>query len=89
MHDHDDGEVEDAERKAQTKSKARAKNNKSAAAVVFASSLLHAEPSAFIGSGAIPGESLPLVRRPGGFSFWRGESPLIETLTPSYQAASA
>jgi uncharacterized Zn finger protein len=36
----------------------------------------------------IPREPAPLARRLGGFPFWRGESPLLETLSTVYAAAS-
>ena len=36
----------------------------------------------------IPRESAALIRRPGGFPFWRGESPFLETLSATYAAAS-
>ena len=36
----------------------------------------------------IPQQPAPLVRRLGGFPFWRGESPLLETLGATYAAAS-
>ncbi len=99
-HDDEEVEVEAAQTKAKTKPKAGTKKTEPASAVVLASSPLRAEPSAFwgepagafeasIGAVEIPGESAPLVRRLGGFPFWRGESPLIESLAPSYQAASA
>ncbi len=36
----------------------------------------------------IPREPAPLVRRLGGFPFWRGETPLVESLSGIYAAAS-
>ncbi len=36
----------------------------------------------------IPREAAPLVRRLGGFPFWRGEVPLLEALGATYVAAS-
>ena len=36
----------------------------------------------------IPREPAPLVRRLGGFPFWRGETPLLESLREIYAAAS-
>jgi uncharacterized Zn finger protein len=36
----------------------------------------------------IPREAAPLVRRLGGFPFWRGEVPLLEALSATYAAAS-
>ena len=43
------------------------------------------EPAAVV---EIPREPAPLVRRLGGFPFWRGEAPLCETLGAIYAAAS-
>ena len=36
----------------------------------------------------IPRETAPLVRRLGGFPFWRGEVPILEALGATYAAAS-
>jgi uncharacterized Zn finger protein len=36
----------------------------------------------------IPREAAPLVRRLGGFPFWRGEVPLLDALSATYAAAS-
>ncbi len=36
----------------------------------------------------IPREPASLLRRLGGFPFWRGENPLVETLSAMYTAAS-
>jgi uncharacterized Zn finger protein len=36
----------------------------------------------------VPGEPSLLPRRLGGFPFWRGQSPFLETLRPIYTAAS-
>ena len=36
----------------------------------------------------IPRETGPLVRRLGGFPFWRGEVPILEALGATYAAAS-
>ena len=36
----------------------------------------------------IPPEAAPLPRRLGAFPFWRGETPFLDTLRPSYATAS-
>jgi uncharacterized Zn finger protein len=41
-----------------------------------------------VGAVEIPHEPAALVRRLGGFPFWRGESPFLDELTPIYTAAS-
>ncbi len=40
------------------------------------------------GAVEIPKEPAALPQRLGGFPFWRGESPFLDTLTPLYAAAS-
>ena len=45
----------------------------------------HSEPSDPVRP---PPVNAPLLRRLGGFPFWRGDEPLLETLNPVYSAAS-
>jgi uncharacterized Zn finger protein len=62
------------------------------------SEALPVDPAAFWQAGALPdhffGEvkpppvAAPLLRRLGGFPFWRGEEPFFESLAPVYSAAT-
>ena len=42
----------------------------------------------YAGGAEIPSAAAPRLRQLGGFPFWRGETPFLDTLVPTYNAAS-